>query len=432
MAMLAGVNPNSNIIELPFDEPTKMDPDYIPDDAIGSIKFLNTATTNSFDSLREYEVLRALGMMVWSNIKNNETLDSFETYKEVYIAWRKECIDKLEGTLEGLFPNRWEIQYVGVDLIDHATIEAKMNLVNSKGNATTMGGGQFDNDYAMCYIHFPEVLITNANEEQWTILDYYVMIRFNYRMGVNSIKGYRATKLPVEYIASYTFSHSKTASNSFCKFCFGHTDLDTLVAGLFVSAYDEISIELFLQNLTDYLSWESLDGVPFYHINNLIKLRYGKGRAPLLQSSTVLAIYRSILSNREDIEIEVSLNGLFSTFVPVTDKLIGIVTKYTPKESLYPLDKLTRASIYPSGNVMDDHEIESLNRENRGSPLFTFKGKDVVLTVVQDKKDEKDECEKYADMRLVSEVANHISIQVNNFMYEYSWAGLREKGLPKV
>lgn len=408
-----------------------VDLNYIPDDGTSTQRFINTSET--WEEGTENYDLSALGIMVWRSIEDHELLKDLDIYRKALAAWRRGCVDKLENTLEGLFPGRWEMQYTGNDLIESGAENVKIDLGKAKGDATKLTNDVFNNEYARCYIHFPEILITNSLNQQWTILDYYVVMCFSNKMAVNWIKGFRATKIPVEYNAHYTFSHSKVADNCLCRFCFGHTDLDTLVAGLAIGVYDEINIELFLQNLTDYLSWESRDGVPFYFINELINLRYGKGRQPPLPSSIFNRIYEDVLDSREDVEVEISLHeGKFSVHVPITYKLIDIVTKYTPEELLFPIESLTHTSIYPLAQVMSDSDILALNYGYAKDPVFKFKGKNVVLNILQDKKEEKDEREKYADMRLVKEIASHLSMKINEFMYEYSWTGIRKKDLPAV
>lgn len=408
-----------------FDE-TNVDINYVPDDAIPYNSFYNTLGT--LEGLRMHSDICTLGQQVWTSIRHSELLRDVGVRVEEFNAWRSGCITGLENVLEGIFPGRWEIQHdVHGDITD--SIEFKRSLAGYVGDVSKLTGSILDAEFAKCYIHFPEILITNVNGDQWTILDYYVVIAFNNRLGVVSIRGFRATKTPVEYTTQYTFSHSKTADNNLCRFCFGSTGLDTLVAELLLGTYNEMSLELFLQNLTDYLSWESLDGVPFYFISELIRLRHGKGGATYMPSHITEEIISSIQKAREDINpiISQSSAGAFSVVIPIDMRLMEIVTKYTPKSYLYPLDVVGWVSTYPAKGVMSDEQIEDNNKKYALQPLFKFKGNDVVLKIVQDEKEQEDECRKYADTRIVSEVARTMALRINDFMYEYSWTGIREK-----
>lgn len=417
-------NSSTQVVELPFDDPL-VDPNYIPDDATPASLFHNVSGT--IGDLAMYASISALGDIVWKSIRDSDLLKDTDSRVEAFNTWRGGCMAKLENVLEGIFPGRWDIQYSECDITN--STQFRMDLAKCGEDVSKIAGATLDVEFAECYVHFPEILITNVNGDQWTILDYYVVIALNNRLGVSWIRGFRATKTPVEYTSQYTFSHSKTADNSLCRFCFGSTGLDTLVAELLLGSYNEMGLELFLQNLTDYLSWESLDGVPFYYIHTLIGNRHGRGGPPQLTGNTVNSIVDSIQKAREDVRPLISLTSIstFNIAIPVNMKLMEIVTKHTPNSYLFPLDEICWASIYPATGVMSDEQIEEANKKHALQPIFKFKGKDVVLKVIQDKKDQEDKRRKYADTRIVSEVAKAMALGINEFMYEYSWTGIREK-----
>lgn len=405
---------------------TIIDLNYVPDEATPASSFYNVSGT--VGDLAMYANISALGDTVWKSIRDSELLKDTDSRVEAFSAWKRGCIARLENVLEGIFPSRWDIQYEeGGDVTD--TTQFRMDLAKCGKDVNTMSSCTLDVELAKCYIYFPEIFITNSKGDQWTILDYYVVIALNNRLGVSWIRGFRATKTPVEYISQYTFSHSKVADTALCRFCFGSTGLDTLVAELLLGSYNEMGLELFLQNLTDYLSWESLDGVPFYFISELIRNRHGKGGAPVFPSSSLSTIISSIQKAREDVKPEISLSsvGTFNVSIPVSMKLMEIVTRHTPDAYLFPLDEISWISTYPARGIMSDAQIEDTNKKYALQPVFKFKGNDVVLKVIQDKKEQEDKRRKYADTRIVSEVAKAMELGINEFMYEYSWTGIREK-----
>lgn len=411
-----------------FDVPI-VDLDYVPDDA--RLFNLYDISSNYMDNdLLSY--INRLGTTVWNSIEKAEKEESWKPCIAEFINWRKNCIQSLESALEGIFPGRWDLQYNGGDILDTPRDSAMLDLYEAKDYTSGITHEDFECRYITCYIHFPEILITNNTGVQWTILDYYVRIVFNNKMGVRSINGFRATKTPVEYTEHYTFSHSRVGDCSFVDFCFGHTDLDILVGDLLMGNYNAIGIELFLQNLTDYLSWESKEGVPFYTISNLIQLREGNGVAVVFPDSLASVIASSIISGEEDITLHIATNGYIpEAVVTVNMKLIDVVTKYTPESQLFPLDTISFTSIYPS-NGMDEARIESINSKWQLTPIFKFKGQDVTMKIVREKKEEKEECRRYANVCLVSSVARKLEDKINRFVYDYSWSGFRKKGLPKV
>lgn len=406
----------------------RIDPLYLPDDAIAPMSI------PSYYDVEESFTYH-LNRLVFRNIRDQEIVEEAKPHKQKFLTWRNGKLKNIGGVLESLFPNRWEIQQQSSDTYDDPDTSGL--LIATDGNPAKMRVNPITSVLAyQLYIHFPEIVITNSSNSVWTIKDYYVIIGLNRILGVKSIQGFRATKTVAEHSLHYTHSHSHTAELDYVSFCFGHTALDTLVAELYLGDYQEIQFELFLQNLTDYLSWESKEGVPYVSIDDVILRRRGDGACSLnIPTDVVISIADNICKNRDhiDVDIWVSRVGVVDVALHTTKTLVEVVTKYCSSDLMFPLDEVAMRSIYPSQPV-SSRRLADINSVYAGASMFEFKGKAVTLHIIEDEKDKEDEKEilMYADMRLVKTVATLLRDRLIIFINDYVWSGTKKRGLPKT
>jgi len=130
-------------------------------------------------------------------------------------------------------------------------------------------------------LHFPEVEIQNRNGFKHTITDFYISLVFeeNYsKLATSSLFAIRSSATTKEYANGYFHSHanrssSHTALSSFFSWrslCLGGdtalTDLVySLKDGLTEKALHELLVLLHL-----YVGWESLDGGPYYCMQDVV------------------------------------------------------------------------------------------------------------------------------------------------------------------
>lgn len=132
------------------------------------------------------------------------------------------------------------------------------------------------------YVWFPEVTIKNSVEQEHTMYDIYLKF-YIYDDYVKLSGLLRGTLSDAEIANNYQFSHVNTGSvfNWSNNFCFGYTEIKDLK--------DEVesnrtrvfkNLRFFLEALKEYLSWESLEGTPYYHIESVIQNKATWKKAP--------------------------------------------------------------------------------------------------------------------------------------------------------
>lgn len=122
-------------------------------------------------------------------------------------------------------------------------------------------------------VHFPEITISNSMEQSHIIRDLY--LRFcigNASVGADGLK--RGTLTDAEIRNKYTFSHVNNGGDCFWwadSFCFGDTQISKL-KNIIRRGRKEVfkNLSFFLEAIKEYLSWESLEGVPYKKIDEVI------------------------------------------------------------------------------------------------------------------------------------------------------------------
>lgn len=123
-------------------------------------------------------------------------------------------------------------------------------------------------------IKYPEINIKNSEGRTHKIVDLYVRFILCYDLSsiwiLNTIEGARGVLSFAEYNTGYVHSHLKRYVESFSDFCLGSTGgLPSVIVNLVETGLNVENFELFLIQLKAFLSWESLEGVPYCHISNL-------------------------------------------------------------------------------------------------------------------------------------------------------------------
>lgn len=130
-----------------------------------------------------------------------------------------------------------------------------------------------DDECPYITVHFPEITVSNSIEQSHIIRDVY--LKFEIRS--NGVKLYglkRGTVTETEWRNNYWFSHcdSYRVSEWTRSFCFGYTDIADIKEKLAErnKLYVFKHLSYFLEAIKEYLSWESLEGVPYYKIDSVI------------------------------------------------------------------------------------------------------------------------------------------------------------------
>ena len=131
------------------------------------------------------------------------------------------------------------------------------------------------------HILYPEIEIRNSKNEKHTIRDLVVVIDlsiigFRRKITINSrIRGFRLTVTKEEFISGYAHSHLRSLYEKYNAFfdggeissnyfCTGENEIPELVS-VFNDNQDLGTFELFLLTLDTMMSWESLEGRPYFY-----------------------------------------------------------------------------------------------------------------------------------------------------------------------
>lgn len=177
-------------------------------------------------------------------------------YKKTYLEPR---LQQLREILEAYYPNRWDL--VENSIVNTATFH---DQYYKDGINTTQE----------CYsaiIYFPEITISNGGDTTHRIYDTYIKIAMNYRLRTIDSTFYltRTKQSYLEHQNLYRHSHANRTTDRWSHMCLGSTPLQTLLMDLRSTEFDVASYEMLLIQLPDYLSWESLDGGPYFLYDQL-------------------------------------------------------------------------------------------------------------------------------------------------------------------
>ena len=132
---------------------------------------------------------------------------------------------------------------------------------------------------------YPEIEITNTNKEKHTIKNLVVVFSLKWdsyfkKWKIDDMRGLRLTLSYLELNKSYSHSHlassnltSNFKSMTSSKFCLGSSTLGMSIAEYNTESDKEQSnliLEGILYTLDTYVTWESLEGVPYNYIRDLL------------------------------------------------------------------------------------------------------------------------------------------------------------------
>lgn len=132
-------------------------------------------------------------------------------------------------------------------------------------------------DYARIIVHFPEITIKNSAEQEHLMRDVYLLFYVNPdSIELRGLK--RGTMTEDEYWTGYTFSHIDgkicTIPTWESRFCYGesNTPMSKITKEMNRRGFLSImkNLPFYLEMIKEYLSWESLEGVPWRRIDSVI------------------------------------------------------------------------------------------------------------------------------------------------------------------
>ena len=241
----------------------------------------------------------------------------------------------------------------------------------------------FNNLYNII-IHYPEINITNSLGETHIIRDLYLRLKLfttnNGTFNLDSINIIRTTFSYDDVLDNkfYIFSHTYSNSNPQYwseNLCFGITQLNTYIHNYKNKNISLTELQSLLFNLESYLSWESLEGVPYVKINTFLN-RVGQRSNESFSDNTIQNYYKCVIQNISSIEYKFneSEDGLYNVVLDndTKDEIREYLTSILPDEELYPFNPIYNITVLTAG--WGEEENNTVEKYNGKSSSVIFKG----------------------------------------------------------
>lgn len=373
------------------------------------------------DEVEDITAFDQLSKQVASKISVNSGRSAvWKEYRRYYDDTHK----KLEEMLEAHFPNRWSFQVLySIDSFEQLVTPDVRSLAGLLGS-NSLGSTAVER----LVIHFPTVRITNGRQHH-TIKELFVVINLNYRFSITSgIKCFRALKTVREYKCSYNHSHAKKTNNELAHFCLGSTPLDSLMVDLSTRTFNELQFDLLLQQLPDYLAWESLDGGPYVKMQELQQIQMGVPQVPTIGTHLYEHVMDQLIATRPKLDISVSSNNgrIGDIVVRKTMELWRQLSEFVPENLLFPYTEGSSSSVYPAiTDGMTDEQIRRFNNSIVPSTI-EYKGQGLCLQLELNQQEGVPEVqvELLADHRILNNVVIELSKKIFTHANDVYWYGI--------
>jgi len=154
------------------------------------------------------------------------------------------------------------------------------------------------------------ITIRNRNGVTHDIKDIYVALPLNSSLSKfsGSLYGMRGTISALEYTCGYRHSHLTASNNYFGAFCTGADGINDLWAelqlGSNISEDFDIKLEGFIHQMESFLSYESLEGIPYFRITGMNSSARSNRIRPGAINNAVQAFARRIPFNNIDLSMD--------------------------------------------------------------------------------------------------------------------------------
>jgi len=214
-----------------------------------------------------------------------------------------------------------------------------------------------EKEYGRIYVHFPEITIKNSVEQEHIIRDLYLNFYIDKnRINIRGLK--RATLTDSEYNNDYMFSHINTRTHELYRnnwleeFCYGEgTSISNLVNSMRHGTKNIIkNLPFFLETIKEYLSWESLEGVPWRKIDSVLNDAHKWENIPDIDIE-IYPIYEKVVSLLDGFDYEYHLgdNGWEIRLSSIDKYKVESLLENLYPEYLYP--NLNGVSVTPKNQI---------------------------------------------------------------------------------
>ena len=270
-------------------------------------------------------------------------------------------------------------------------------------------------------IYYPEITITNELGSTHKITDIYMSYDFQVNtegIRLRNILIYRNSFTIGEYAEEYIFSHiSAPLGSTSANFCFGKTVLDKAIDKFYNSIqYNEILSFIF--SVEEYLTWESLQGVPYRYIDKIKEFEV-KGKYFDIPFDLVNALYKYTLNKLYSFKYDFFLENGKDTIILAQqskDDINNILKEYLLLNNPEYIQRQIGDSFGTIQKYSNDY-FESIN--NRISSYeFEFKGEILTPKVNRVKIDIEELNNKYPKV-VCSELQKQVFERIETEFIEY-------------
>jgi len=349
------------------------------------------------------------------------TYERFLDIKKVYqyYKWYPKTItgvlNLLDNTLKKIFTeDRYDIIVEGRSLNDAKKHFATAQYENLKSSR--------DIDVI---IHYPEITISNTTGLTHTMKDIYCIFNFwfssagFYRNNFTLTKSTFSTKEILDFDSAYIHSHVNACfPGKAGGFCFGVSPYrDVMEKASGIRFHKQINLQNLFISLESILSWESIEGTPFYYISRVVDKRF-KQDTP--RSSGLIDVYQ------EDIDYLYSIMDNFEyTFkskqgdrtisISIDETIESKLFEYIKEQNVTDDDRICmgRDGVYYKPNKAFEKDIRTFKNLYIGKPVLKFKGKTIRVYI------EEGEEEEYVPNAISRSYLKALSNRIGNDFFEY-------------
>lgn len=273
-----------------------------------------------------------------------------------------------------------------------------------------------DNEYITIY--FPEITITNSVEQSHVIQDLYLELMVC-SSGMHLYTLYRATKTIGELENSYLFSHVRSGSVANSSFCYGVDNAVRNIMDKIASSRVE-AVKLISQLcplIESYLSWESLEGVPYCKIDKIVSNEWKY--TPVYVNSlkyNINELLACVKNNITSFKYSYDFEG-DSYVIKINPDSINEINQLISTN--FPQLCVESLNGYPSKRK---EYLETEYDHLIGTKVLTFKGEEIKFNI--DKSDihsESLDLKKELHPSILVEVINNLEFKFAEFLINKKW-----------
>ena len=353
------------------------------------------------------------------------TEKSYISLRDLYIERLVPSIEDIKNTLKDYFgEDRFDFKVIKdpnflsfLNSKDRKDTEANRNFINNSFKKTQVDCSTYYNKPVyIIHIYFPFLTVRNSQNLKDNIEDLYIRIRLSPFLNAITndygiyFEGIRTTFSARHWNSNYNFSHMALGANQlvFSKFCLGSTDFSVLCNSLHCQ-HESNNFNLYCQQLKDYLSWESLEGVPYKKMGDI---RTVDSQSVSITSSQLNSYFISYLSHdfMPDFKIE-QCDTAYIIKVDNNDRFKEFVTSLITNENHFQSWN-SETKTYFNRNSGGNVDVDYIMRNN-SNVLLTFKGKDIKL-IVKNENVVVDNNQRVAHSSIINHILNEINKKIED------------------